>query len=83
MLRTITVSHAAWFIICNHIKQDYGIATALISYRMLQEVGCIARNYNGYESNKYVSNVRLDFYDGQMKTMFLLKYSDFLHLTDC
>lgn len=83
MAKTITLSTAGWHKLQEKIVEDYGRATLMISWRLKANLGFTVRehSYVTSDSGGYwdrFTDIRLDFWDDQMQTMFLLKYSDFL-----
>lgn len=76
MLSSVKLSYKSWQQIKDQIEHDYGKATAMISFRMKREVGCTPRDHKYFDENSgyYRSTMYLDFYDHNLKTMFLLRY---------
>jgi hypothetical protein len=82
MAKTLTISHRAWDKLKEKITEDYGRATVLISWRLRDHVGFTVRSHRDYQPDAdwdQENTIRLDFWDDQMQTMFLLRYSDFLN----
>ena len=80
MAKTITLKNPQWEQLKSKIIEDYGRATVMISWRLREQVGFTLRQHRDDNEddwkNKYT--MRLDFWDDQLHTMFLLKYSDYL-----
>ncbi len=81
MAKTLAISHHAWHKLKEKIIEDYGQTTVMISWRLRDQVGFTVREHHDYNQNEWhlSHNIRLDFWDDQMQTMFLLRYSDFLN----
>jgi hypothetical protein len=85
MAKTLTLSYTAWGNLKEKIIEDYGRATVLISWRLRDQLGFTVREHVDYQSGDNGgwitgNTVRLDFWDDQLQTMFLLRYSDFLNI---
>jgi hypothetical protein len=85
MAKTLAISHHAWNKLKEKIIEDYGRATVLISWRLRDRLGFTVREHVDYQSGSNGgwitgNTIRLDFWDDQMQTMFLLRYSDFLNI---
>jgi hypothetical protein len=84
MKHTLTLSDQQWYDLKEKILEDYGRATLLISWRLKATLGFTVREHTDYQSGDNggwitENTIRLDFWDEQLQTMFLLKYSDFLN----
>jgi hypothetical protein len=86
MKHTIVLSHRSWDLLQERIVKDYGRATLLISWRMRATLGFTVREHVWYENIDgfldRINDIRLDFYNEQLQTLFLLKYSEFLQLNE-
>jgi len=82
MKHTITITHAAWDDLKNKIAADYSQATVLISWRLRATLGFTVREHHDYYSDTWdkKNTIRLDFWDKNLQTLFLLKYSSFLSI---
>jgi hypothetical protein len=81
MTKTLTLSHKNWNNLRNKIIEDYGQATVLISWRLRTTLGFTVREHRGYQpgaEGHEQSIICLDFWDDQLQTMFLLRYSDYV-----
>jgi hypothetical protein len=82
MKHTIILSFPAWHKIQEKIILDYGRATLLISWRLRATLGFSVREHSYYDHIDgfldRVTDIRLDFYDEQLQTVFLLKYGDLI-----
>jgi hypothetical protein len=83
MAKTLTLSYTAWDKLKEKITEDYGRATVLISWRLRDQLGFTVREHIEYNQEDWRNShtIRLDFWDDQMQTMFLLRYSDYLDST--
>lgn len=80
MTRTFTISSDQWMKLREQLISDYGISMVLLSFKMRRELGFTPREHTHYELGQgYSSDMRLDFWDEQLQTMFLLRYSTFLN----
>jgi hypothetical protein len=90
MSKSIVLSEKAWAKINNHIAQNYPLSVLLIRDKMREVLGFTARSHEewfkhdvehrnvGYNTNYCVKTIHLDFYNEPKRTMFLLKYSEYL-----
>ena len=86
MAKTFALSIGRWHKLQEKILEDHGRATLMISWRLKATLGFTVREHYWYDHvdgfmDKF-ADIRLDFWDDQMQTMFLLKYSDFLSAND-
>lgn len=85
MSKAIVLSEEAWLKVYNQIAREYPPSVLLIRTRMKDVLGCTSRTHREYVFNteydygQYRRSIHLDFYDEKKRTMFLLKYSDFLN----
>jgi hypothetical protein len=82
MKHTIVLSTKAWRSLQERIIEDYGRATLMISWRLKATLGFSVREHTWYEDvdgfMDRFHDIRLDFYDEQLQTLFLLKYSEYI-----
>ena len=82
MSKPIVLTHTQWEKLKNRLTNDYSPSVMLLSYRMKEKLGFTVREYQAWQEvgSKWnaTSDIRLDFYDEPKRTMFLLKYSEFL-----
>lgn len=74
MAKTITLSLYNWHTLQEKIVEDYGRTILLISWRLKATLGFTVREHK--------NTIRLDFWDDQLQTLFLLKYSNYLNSED-
>ena len=82
MKHTIILSFSNWHKLQEQIILDYGRATLMISWRLRATLGFTVREHRDYTQDEWekAHTIRLDFYDEQLQTLFLLKYSSFIEL---
>jgi hypothetical protein len=87
MTKSISLSVPQWEALLKKLKVDYSSeppSTLLIRNQMKKKLGFVPRHHEYWQDagdNQFAQFrhiVFLDFYDEQKKTMFLLKYSDFI-----
>lgn len=83
MKHTLVLSTNAWHSLQEKIIEDYGRATLMISWRLKATLGFSVREHTWYDHvdgfMDRFTDIRLDFYDEQLQTLFLLKYSEFVN----
>ena len=80
MKHTLTLSVRRWQLLQERIIEDYGRATMLISWRLKANLGFTVREHRDYDVDGWQSTtIRLDFYDEQLQTMFLLRYGEYIN----
>lgn len=87
MARTFVLSINNWNILRDKIIEDYGQATVLVSWRLKRTLGFTVRehSYVSSDSGGYwdrFTDIRLDFWDDYLQTMFLIKYGDYVSEVD-
>lgn len=78
MAKTLILSNGQWGKLVTQLKQDYGPSILAISWVTRRELGFTVRSHKFWENYSTVQDTRLDFYDDECQTMFILKYSHFL-----
>lgn len=82
MKHTLTLSVRRWQLLQERILEDYGRATLMISWRLKATLGFTVREHTWYDHvdgfMDRFNDIRLDFYDEQLQTMFLLRYGEFV-----
>ena len=83
MKHTLVLSVRRWHLLQEKILEDYGRSTLMISWRLKATLGFSVREHTWYEDvdgfMDRFNDIRLDFYDEQLQTLFLLKYSDYIN----
>jgi hypothetical protein len=92
MSKPIVLSEASWLKIYNHIARTYPPSVFLIRDKMRKVLGFTSRTHeewveydqslnrrnDGFTAKYCVISIHLDFYNEPKRTMFLLKYSEYL-----
>ena len=81
MSRSIILSEHTWGKLYTQLARDNPHSVILIREKMKKVLGFTSRrhHYFNQEDDYYVEEIHLDFYDEPKRTMFLLKYSEFLN----
>ncbi len=84
MSKHISLKPEQWRRLKIKLMNDYPPSVMLIRTRMREVLGFVARDYEEWNlDNHYnwekIKDVRLDFYNEPKRTMFLLKYSEYLN----
>ena len=75
MSKHITLTKDQWSRLKSRLHVDYPPSVLLISWKCREVLGFSVRTYFDYNSNQYIC---LDFYNEPKRTMFLLKYGEYL-----
>ena len=82
MSKPIILNENVWLKIYNHIAKNYPPGVLLIRNRMRDVLGFTSRTHREWvpkiDGGYYETTIRLDFYNEPKRTMFLLKYSEYL-----
>lgn len=91
MSKSIKLSEPDWATLHDRIKQDYPKSVWLVRDKMRRVLGFVPREHKewrSYDPNTIIKDhwwghgptitIYLDFYDDSKKTIFLLKYSEYL-----
>jgi hypothetical protein len=82
MSKPIVLTVSQWQQLRERIKSDYGVNTLLVRDRMKKKLGFLDRDHLWWsEQSGYQNRVCLDFYDESKRTMFLLKYSEYIKIS--
>lgn len=76
MSKPINLSRKEWTVLYDQLREDYPSSVLLIRSKMQKVLGFVARSHRDY--NLGTSDVRLDFYSEKKRTLFILKYSDYI-----
>ena len=80
MSKPIVLSQREWQKLRNRLTNDYSPSVMMLSYRMKDKLGFTVRVHSEWsERTGYTTDIRLDFYSEPKRTMFLLKYSEYLN----
>lgn len=83
MSKSIILSEHTWRKLYTQLAQDNPPSVLLIREKMKKVLGFTSRRHNYFNraDDYFVDEVHLDFYNEAKRTMFLLKYSEFLNET--
>jgi hypothetical protein len=79
MSKPIVLTHPKWAKLRERLTNDYSPSVMMLSYRMKEKLGFTVREHIYWaKQSGYITDIRLDFYNESKRTMFLLKYSEYL-----
>jgi hypothetical protein len=84
-MKPVRLTTKSWNLIQREIKKDYPASVLLISWKMKNRLGFIARDEGAHEIHtlngiqRVPGSIVLDFFSEHKKSFFLLKYSELLH----
>jgi hypothetical protein len=82
MSKPIVLTQDKWYKLKNRLTKDHSPSVMMLSYRMKDKLGFTVREHREWTEQKgYMIDIRLDFYSEPKRTMFLLKYSEYLDKT--
>lgn len=82
MSKPVILTDPQWGKLRERLTEDYGRSVMLIRSRMRDKLGFVDREHRWYNPGKgYGTHICLDFYNEPKRTMFLLKYSEYLDKT--
>ena len=82
MSKPIVLTQSKWTILRERLTADYSPSVMMLSYRMKDRLGFTVREHREWTQQRgYMVDIRLDFYSEPKRTMFLLKYSEYLDKT--
>lgn len=79
MTKSIKLTEPQWSNLKVKLSQDYPPSVLLIREKMQRVLGFVNRHHSDWSGGRYRNFVFLDFYDEPKKTMFALKYSEYMH----
>jgi len=77
-MSTIILTHQKWDKLKERIDADYGRTMIMLGFKLKRELGFTVRKYQDFQKQTYFNDIRLDFYDGHLETLFRLKYCEYL-----
>lgn len=90
-MKPLKITEQSWTKVYNQLSKEYPPSYLLIREKMKVKLGFVFRRHErwekyidpqyGNERSKHIEELFLDFYDEKQRTMFLLKYGDFLDRT--
>lgn len=91
MKTSIKLSEPDWATLHDRLKQDYPLSVILVRDKMRRVLGFVPREHEewhtlnsddirskGWKHRYPTTTIYLDFYDDRKKTMFMLKYNEYL-----
>ena len=79
MSKPIILTQSKWYNLRKRLTTDHSPGIMMLSYRMKEKLGFTVREHREWtEQRGYMTDIRLDFYSEPKRTMFLLKYSEYL-----
>ena len=79
-VKAIKLSNSQWYNICKELHTAYPKSVLALRSRMRNVLGFTSRNHREFIFDRgYVDSVYLDFYSEHKRTMFLLKYAEFIN----
>lgn len=91
MTTSIKLSEPDWITLYERLKKDYPKSVWLVREKMQRVLGFVPREHEewktqdfndirskGWEFRFPTTTIYLDFYDDKKKTMFMMKYSEYL-----
>lgn len=77
--KPIILSEERWAQLRARLIEDNPSSVILIREKMKVVLGFTVRRYRDVFGNMPIHRICLDFYDDPKRTMFLLRYGEFLH----
>ena len=79
-MKPVVLTQRQWNSVLEQIKKNHPRSVWLIRDKMKRVLGFTPRDHTDYtqDDHRYRYTVHLDFFDEQQRTMFLLKYGDYL-----
>lgn len=78
-MKQVIISKKQWKVLKEKFNKDYPPSVNLVREKMKNTIGCVPRFHETWDARTgYCTEVHLDFFDEHKKTMFLLKYSDYV-----
>ena len=78
MIKSIKLTEPQWENLKLKLREDYSPSTILIRDKMQRVLGFVNRTHTDWINGRYRTIICLDFYDKHKRTMFLLKYSEYI-----
>jgi len=90
MSKAIILTKSKWYRLMDRLIKDYPRSVTMVRSKMREHLGFVDREHEewhdrdvssrdmGYGTKYRTTMVHLDFYDEKKRTMFLLKYSDYV-----
>jgi len=90
MSRAVKLTKLQWSKLRAKLSQDYPRSVVMVRWKMREVLGFVDREHEewvdytddpmnmGWGTKSRITMIHLDFYDEPKRTMFLLKYSEYL-----
>jgi hypothetical protein len=78
MSKSLKLRVEQWSRLKEKLLLDYPRSTVLIREKSQRVLGFVSRSHLGWSDGRYTEVIYLDFYNEPKKTMFALKYSEFI-----
>ena len=84
MTKALVLNPSQWEKLKSRLIQDYSLSTVVLSYKMKEVLGFSVRTHTEWNKDSEFGHmvskitIRLDFYNEPKRTMFMLKYSEYL-----
>ena len=79
MSKPIVLTHSQWYKLKNRLTDDHSPSVMMLNYRMKDKLGFTVREHRSWTDQRgSMVDIRLDFFNEPKRTMFLLKYSEYL-----
>jgi hypothetical protein len=92
MTKPIVISTENWYKLEHRLRTDYPPSVTMIRTKMRDVLGFTPRTHEewieydtvdrrniGWGTKECIQTIHLDFYNEPKRTMFMLKYSEYLH----
>lgn len=79
MSKPIVLTTKQWRHLRARLSNDYSPSVMMMTFKMKETLGFTVRHYAEWTAQRgSMADVRLDFYNEPKRTMFLLKYGEYL-----
>lgn len=79
-MKALKLTHSQWDRLKERLAKDYNPSVILIRSKMRNVLGFTPRDHTDWNIEEWdrTRSVHLDFFDEQKRTMFMLKYSEYI-----
>ena len=80
-MKSIKLTQKCWSALLKELHLQYPKSVLAIRSRMREKLGFVSRDHQWYDpkAGHYRTDIVLDFYSENKRTMFLMKYSEFIN----
>ena len=78
-MKPIVISKDQWYVLKEKINNDYPPSVRLVREKMKRVLGFTPRLHEVAGYPNYTVEMHLDFFDEPKRTMFLLKYGEYVY----